>query len=261
MELPTKPRKAKRINPGVTLLYSTPKLGKSTICADLTTSFAPGKSIILSTEEGGYDYVDANVLEVYTPPSFEEALTALENDDTFEYVIIDTVTKQDEWSEVVGTYRYMRRPQGKKFNRVVEGGAAKVLTHKDDQFETVHEIPQGYGYRYSREVMNDWFERLRATGKTIILVAHVKDKFITSSQGDTVQSIDINLTGKVKDIYCAKADAICMLVADGDKRYLNFMAKDDSKYMGSRASHLEDKILISEKTDNGIKTYWDKVFK
>jgi len=257
MELPTKPRKPKRVNPGVMLLYSTPKLGKSTILAGLTTQFAPEKSIVVSTEEGGYDYLEATVVEAFSPPEFEKVLTAIEANDKIEYVIIDTITRMDEWSEIEGTYRYMRRPQGKKFNR--EG--ASVLSHKDDGFQTVHEIPQGFGYRYSREVMVEKFDRLRATGKTIILVAHVKDKFITNTAGDTVQSIDINLTGKVKDIYCTKSDAIAVLVAEGDKRYLNFRAKDDSKYMGSRASHLHDKVFISEKTDNEINTYWENVFK
>ena len=44
--------------------------------------------------------------------------------------------------------------------------------------------------------------------KHIILLAHVKDKFLESKGGELVQSIDLNLTGKVKGIYSSKVDAI-----------------------------------------------------
>lgn len=252
------PRKPLSVNPQVLLVYSIPKLGKSTVVAGLTTQFAPGKSIILSNEKGGYDFLEAAVEEVYNPFRFEELVDEISKDPDIQYVAIDTVTTLDDWSEYVGTFNYMRKPQGKSFN--VNPSTGQRYSKDDPQFDTVHSIAQGFGYRYSRDVMVDWFEKLRGTGKTIILIAHVKDKFITSKTGEVIQSIDINLTGKVKDIYCARADAIGMLVAEEDKRYLSFQSKDDSKYMGSRASHLSGKILISEKTDKGITTYWQNIF-
>lgn len=252
------PRKPVSVNPQVTLIYSIPKLGKSTIMAGLTTQFAPGKSIIISNELGGYDFLEAAVNECTDPITFNKLIDEASKDSDIQYVIIDTVTTMDEWSEYLGTFNYMNKTQGKKFN--IDPATGQRLRKNDPGFDTVHSIPQGFGYKYSREVMVDWFDKLRATGKHIILVAHVKDKFITSKSGETVQSIDINLTGKVKDIYCAKSDAIGMLVAEGDERYLNFQSKDDSKYMGSRASHLSGKILISEKTDKGIQTHWNNIF-
>lgn len=253
------PRKPVSVNPQVLLIYSIPKAGKSTIIAGLTTEFAKGESLIISNERGGYDWLEAAVEECYNPYRFDELITEISEDKDIKYVAIDTITTLDEWSEYVGTFNYMRKPQGSRFN--VDTSTGQRFKKDNPQFMTVHEIPQGYGYKHSRDVMVDWFEKLRATGKTIILVAHVKDKFITSKTGDVVQSIDINLTGKVKDIYCAKSDAIGMLVAEDEKRYLSFQSKDDSKYMGSRASHLHGRILISERSENGmVKTYWNNIF-
>ena len=36
----------------------------------------------------------------------------------FDYVIIDTLSEVNEWSEWSGTYKYMNSVQGKSFNRV-----------------------------------------------------------------------------------------------------------------------------------------------
>ena len=49
----------------------------------------------------------------------------------------------------------MAKPQGKKFNR--RGGVpnGKAFSHTDQQFETVHELANGFGYRYSRAVSKD----------------------------------------------------------------------------------------------------------
>lgn len=252
MELPTEPRKAPSVNSKSFIIYGAPKIGKSAIIAGLTTQFAKGKSLILSTEPEGYDYLDANVLEVLNPGVFEQALVAIENDKTLEYIIVDPITSLDDWSEVVGTYMYMQKPQGKRFN--------VGLTHKDESFQTVHEIGEGHGYRYSREVMVSWVDRLKATGKTIILIAHIKDKLMALTPTDTILSYEIDLTGKLKTILPARVSSVAKLVVDGDNRYLSFETKENNSIMGSRPAHLTGKILISEKTDEGIITHWDKIF-
>lgn len=253
------PREPVETNPKVFLIYSIPKFGKSTIMANLTTDFAPGKSIILSNEPGGYDYLRAAVKEVLNPYEFNEALDEAIQMKEVEYIIVDTITKLDEWSEYLGTFNYMKKPQGKRFN--LDASKGQYLKKDDPGFETVHDLPNGHGYKYSREVMVDWLQRFRASRKNVILLAHVKDKYISSIVGDTIQSIDINLTGKVKDKYCSDVDSIAMLVGKEDKRYLSFQTKSNSKFMGSRPSHLEGKILISEKLEDGtIKTYWNNIF-
>ena len=166
-----------------------------------------------------------------------------------------------EWSEITGTYRYMRKPQGAKFNRVDEKKGGTPILHTNNKFESVHEIPNGYGYKHSRDEMVEWFYRLLKLAPRIILVAHVKDKMVESKKtGDTVEVKDINLTGKVKSIYCSKVDAVALLEKSEGKGYLNF-ANEDNKVAGGRCPHLEGKILISEKLeDKSIKTYWENIY-
>lgn len=90
------PRKPVSVNPQVILIYSIPKLGKSTIMAALTTEFAPGKSIIISNERGGYDWLTAAVEDCYNPYRFNELITEISADDEIKYVVIDTVTTLDK---------------------------------------------------------------------------------------------------------------------------------------------------------------------
>jgi hypothetical protein len=113
--------------------------------------------------------------------------------------------------------------------------------------------------------MTDWYDRLLnliTLGKVdhIILLAHVKDKLVESKNGDSVDSIDINLTGKVKSIYASRVDAIGHLYREGNKGFLSF----DNEFKvvcGGRCKHLDGIIQISEKMpDKSIKTFWENIF-
>lgn len=254
MELPTEIREAPAVNPGVLLLYSTPKAGKTTIVSHLVNS------LLVELEPRGANYVDALVVEPTNPPEFNEVLdTIIKEGKKYEYLIIDTITKLDEWSEITGTYTYMNKPQGKKFNKI--GNTDNTLSHTDSKFETVHELANGYGYRYSRQEMIDWYEKIASCAKYVILLAHVKDKMIESKQsGDTVQSTDISLTGKVKSIYTSRVDAVGHFYRKGKQGIINFN-NENSIICGGRCKHLNNEIVISEKLEDGtIKTYWDRIY-
>lgn len=261
MELVTEVRKPKFLNPRVLLAYSVPKAGKTTIISQLPNH------LILELEPGGADYVSARVQEINKAKEFTETLAAIAASKTkvCEYLVVDTITKLDEWSEIVGTYNYMNRPQGKKFNRVGEVESGAVIPHTDKRFETVHDLGQGYGYRHSREVMTDWYDKLMeliTLDKVtyIILLAHVKDKFVEARNGDSVESIDINLTGKVKSIYASRVDAVGHFYREDGKGYLSF--NNEFKVVcGGRCPHLDGSILVSEKMpDKSIKTYWENIY-
>lgn len=254
-------REPKFKNPRVQIIYSVPKAGKTSIISHLKDH------LILELEPGGGDYISGRVQEINKPSEFNEVLAEIEKSEekVCEYLIVDTITKLDEWSEIVGTYNYMQKPQGKKFNR--EGGVetGKMILHNDKRFETVHDLGQGYGYKHSREVMTDWYDRLLeliATEKVtyVILLAHVRDKLVESRNGDSVESIDINLTGKVKSIYSSRVDAVAHFYRENGKGYLSY--NNEYKVVcGGRCPHLDGSILISEKQeDNSIKTYWDKIY-
>lgn len=262
MELVTTTREPKNINPVIQIIYSVPKAGKTTVISYLEDH------LIAECEPGGADYVTGRIQEINDAKEWIDFLELLDKTPgpIAEYLIVDSVTKVDEWSEIVGTYRYMKKPQGKGFNRINEKGKVKVLTADDDAFESVHEIGQGYGYRYSREVMFMWYDALMklitdGKFKYIILLAHVKDKFVESRNGDTVEHIDIALTGKVKSILASRVDGIGHLRRENNKVYISYN-NGEKIVSGGRCSHLTGDILLSEKLEDGtIKTYWEKIYK
>ena len=240
----------KSTEPHSVIIYSAPKAGKTAVCAQLPNS------LIIEHEVGGADAVSARAMYINSPNDITPLLAQLKGDDTVKYLIIDTVTKWDEWSELVGTYAFTKKPQGKNWN-VIDG---KRVNHHHPSFETVHAMGQGFGYRYSRNVMTDWFKQAIATGKTVIFLAHIKDKFIEAKSGDVVEAIDLNLTGKVKSIYSSNVDTIAHLKRSGNKSHLVF-ENMGSAVSGSRYAYLKGSILIGESDAAGVlTTHWDSIF-
>lgn len=262
MILPTEIRQVKAVNPHVLLLYSLPKVGKTTILGGLDDT------LIIETEPHGADYIAGKIAEVSRPKEFNDLLTAIEENNkkiggyTYQRIAVDTITKLDEWSEITGTFRYMNKPQGKKFNLKDERNPnSGYYSYLDNEFATVHELGQGFGYRYSREEMVGWYDRLTNLAPEIILIAHIKDKMIESKSGDTVETRDINLTGKVKSIFASRVDGIGYMYRKDNLGILSFNPKDNL-VCGGRCKHLQGDIIISEKLENGdIKTYWDRIYK
>lgn len=259
IQLPTEKIKASHKNPRTMLIYSKPKQGKTTILSGLEDA------LLIDTERGS-DFVDALKVQVNNFTELREAASAIYNagfkegkyTPSYKYLIIDTLTRIDEWSEIEGTFKYMDKPQGKKFNR--EGGlpTGKKLPPTHPEFETVHEIGQGYGYRYSRETVLNFFESFNTLAPHIIYVCHVKDKLVgLSATGGEVMTKEINLTGKLKDILASKVDTIAYGYKEDNKFFLSFAGEE-----GTRSPHLSGKkIVVSEKNPDGsISFYWDRIF-
>lgn len=260
MELPTKKRPAELNSPASLLIYSAPKQGKTTILSHLENN------LIIELEPNGAKFVDAMVIEADKPSKFNEILVAIEKANldkggfAYDYITIDTITVLDEWSEITGTYRYMGKGQGKKFNRVDEKPNGKMIPHTSRKFESVHELGNGVGYKHSRDEMMDWFYRILKLAPRVIFVAHVKDKLVETKKGNTVEVKDINLTGKVKSIYCSKVDSVALLERVDNKGVFNF-ANENNKVAGGRCKHLQGEIEISQRGEDGeIETFWDKVY-
>lgn len=159
---------------------------------------------------------------------------------------------------MVGTMNYMEKSQGIRFNRDSKGNR---IPFDDRRFETVHSLPNGNGYQYSREVMEKWLAMALKSAKHVIFLAHIKDKFIESKKsGDTVEATDINLTGKVKFAYCSKVSGVGYLYRKNNKGYLNF-DNENSVICGSRSKHLFGHIEISERNEDlSVTTFWNRIF-
>ena len=250
------------------IVYSQPKMGKTTIMAELTKKL-DGKGLILNLEAGGTDYVDGYYVNCYADPSdsFREAISRYkevikelqENPGTYDYLIIDSLTVLDSWSDIAGTYKYMSTPIGKNFNRDPKTG--RVLSHTDAEWKSVTTLGDGNGWRFPRMWFMDQIELLSSLVPYRIWVGHVKDKYIKQDGGaDMISGHEINLTGKLKNMLTVRVSTLAKLVADEDKRYLSFEVDNDNLIGGSRVPHLTGKILISEKTKTGYKTHWNKIY-
>lgn len=268
IELPTEITKASRKSPSSIILYGPPKIGKTTAASLFTTHFKKGKSVILNLERGGTDFNDAVVFSVYDTKdaTFETAVSrynafieALRKGHNYEYLIVDSLTVLDEWSDIAGTYDYMQTNQGKNFNVDSQGNK---ISHTHPAWESATSIGNGYGWRYPREWVLKQYEELIRLIPNVIFLAHVKDKFVDTATLEINQT-EINVTGKLKNILCAKVDVVGKMRRDkksGDL-VVNFESASKSAIAGGRCSHLEQDIVLCSKDDDGIIiNHWDKIF-
>jgi hypothetical protein len=83
---------------------------------------------------------------------------------------------------------------------------------------------------------------------------------VIDKNGTDVNALELDLTGKIKRITCANSDAIGYLYRKGKQNILSFNTSDDIA-CGARPTHLRNQeIVVSEMTDKGVVTHWDKIF-
>lgn len=239
MELPSKVIKADRVNARNMIIFGLPKSGKTTALSKLNNC------LIIDTEEGS-GFVDGIKIQVPREKGPVGKMTWLKDlaeqirkeGYPYDYVAIDTMSEVDVWSEWVGTWSYMNSMQGKAFNRVESKPGGEFLPASHPDYESVHSIPQGYGYKYSRQEMIDIYDCLQGLGKVCtIFIAHVADKAVIKLNGQEVISKDLSFTGKVRDIFSRKVDAIGYIYNKDGKAMISFKGSEE-KVGGIRAKHL-----------------------
>lgn len=265
VELPDSITEVVSTNPRDLVVISIPKMGKGTILGDLTKK---KNALIIDLEKGGYEFIAARKLSTYETQetnrfeSYQNYLSyrklLLENKGKYDFLIIDGLTDLDDLSEIGGTLAYMNSILGKKFNRTLTG---EKLEYGDPDWKSVLTLPEGAGYKYTREWFLQQIEFFRQISPYRIYAAHVADKYIKDNGKEEVIGSEISLTGKLKTIFASKVTALCKLTSDGDERYLNFDVLNDSIIAGSRAPHLKGKILISKQPKDGeLVTFWENVY-
>ena len=234
--LPTSKVKAERVNPKRIVIYSKPKTGK-------TTAFAGLENNLILDLENGSDYVDALKVKISSLQQLLDTGKAIkEAGCPYKYVTVDTVTALEDMIMPLAIKLYKQTPMGKNFDG-----------------DTVTTLPNGAGYLYIRQAFFQVLDFIDTLAPHIILSGHIKDK-VVDDKGEMVMSANIDLTGKIKSLICANADAIGYMYRKGNKTILSFKTNEEVT-CGARPDHLRDEeIVVSEAVDNGINVNWEKVF-
>jgi len=239
IELPTQKVVSVRTNPKRIVIYSKPKAGK-------TTALSLLNNCLILDFENGSDYVDALKLKVDSLSTLKDiGKEIIKANKPYKYIAVDTVTSLEEMCLSYAKQLYQNTPMGKNFDG-----------------DSVLKLPNGAGYLYLREAffkILDYIETLVPDDGSIILLGHLKDKLIETN-GKEVSAVDLDLSGKIKSIVCAKADAIGLLSRKGDKVFLNFKTSEEVT-CGARPTHLKNKeLILTEIVNEELIEHWNDVF-
>ena len=227
-KLPKKKVKASRKSPKNMIIYGAPKIGKTTVLSQLDDC------LIIDLEQGS-DMLDALKVQVNSLKELGEIGKEIyQEGKPYKYVAIDTISKLEEWCEEEGKQIYLKTPMGKHFEQKNPG--MSILS-----------LPNGAGYLYLRMAYKKWIDRLNTLADHVILVGHLKDKML-EKKGKEVAVKDLDLTGKIKQITCANADAVGYIYRDDEQTMVSFDSLGDV-VAGSRCEHLKGRTMPMEWSD------------
>ena len=230
MELPKEKVKASRKSPKNMIIYGPPKIGKTTMLSLLNNC------LIIDLEDGS-DMVDALKIKANSLADLQKiGGEIIKAGKPYKYVAIDTISKLEEWCEGYAKAIYKKTPMGKNFDSKNEN--LSVLS-----------LPNGAGYLYLRMAYKEWMDKLNKLADHVILVGHLKDKML-EKQGKEVAVKDLDLTGKIKQITCANADAVGYIYREGEETMISFNSMEDVT-AGSRCAHLQGATMPLA---------WDQIF-
>jgi hypothetical protein len=235
--LPTKKVKGDRVNPKRIVIYSKPKTGKTTAYAGLDNN-------LIFDLENGTDYVEALKVKISSLQELLDTGKAIKAaGNPYKFVTIDTVTALEDMIMPLAIKLYRATPMGKNFDG-----------------DTVVTLPNGAGYLYIRQAFFQVLDFIDTLAPTIILSGHIKDK-VVDDKGEMVMSANIDLTGKIKSLICANADAIGYMYRKGNKTIISFKTNEEVT-CGARPEHLRnEEIVVSEMNEKGeIQFHWDKIY-
>lgn len=262
--LPTERRKATDYNPGLMILFGKPKNGKSTVVASLDNN------LIIDLEDG-YRALDAMVIQARTAADIFNIKSAIEqknheNGDKpfYRFITIDNATRLEEVSLAYAAHLYRQTPMGASFgykkdkigNMLKDANGNRIIDPKAD----VRQLPNGAGYKYLRDALQEMINMFKPLCSTLILVCHTKDKQIDKND-EEVTEMSVDLAGRLADIICGVADAIGYVSRQGNKTLITFKGGNNT-IRGSRPLHLREKTfcVAESDADGNLKVDMSEIF-
>lgn len=240
--LPTAKVGAVHQSPKNLIVFSKPKVGKTSLFAQLPDC------LILDLEHGT-DYVDAMKIKAGSVEDIKDiGEEIIRQGRPYKYVAVDTITALEEMCVPYAELIYSRTSMGKNW-----------FTKLKPEYGSILNMPNGAGYPYLREAFTKMIEYIKTWAPRTILIGHIKDVMLEKAGAD-FNSMDLDLTGKLKRITTSQSDAIGYLYRKGNQNILSFKTTDEVA-CGARPDHLRNQeIVISEMTDKGLVTHWDRVY-
>jgi hypothetical protein len=238
MELPTVKNEIQRVNPKRLVIYSKPKTGK-------TTAYAGLENNLILDLENGTEYVSAMKVNINSLDDLAQVGKAvIAAGKPYKVITVDTVTALEDMVMPRAVQLYKNTSMGKAYSG-----------------NDVRTLPNGAGYLYIRNAFFEILNYIDTLADHVILSGHIKDKAV-DDKGEMVMPANIDLTGKIKSLICANADAIGYLMRKDNQCILSFKSNDEVT-CGARPIHLRNaEIVISELKEDGTMEYhWDKVYK
>jgi len=243
--LPTKVVKAVTKSPKNMIIFSKPKVGKTTLLAQLD-------NCLIIDLESGTDYVDALKIKASNVGELANIARAITNAGRpYKYIAVDTITALEEMCIPYAEQLYANSPMGGNWYKA---GGGK------EKHGSILNLPNGAGYAWLRQAFENMVAMLKPLAPHVILVGHVKDTLLEKN-GSEFNSLDLDLTGKLKRMTASGSDAIGYLYRKGNKNILSFRTSDEIS-CGARPEHLRNQeIVVSEVAEDGsVICHWDKVF-
>lgn len=241
--LPTKKVPAETKSPKNLIIFSKPKVGKTTLLANLDDC------LIVDLEDGS-DYVDAMKLKARSIDDIKRIGKAIKDaGHPYKYVAVDTITALEEMCIPFAEDLYSKSSMGKNW-----------FTDGKPKYGSILNLPNGAGYPWLREAFTKVIDFIKTWAPRVILVGHVKD-VVLEKNGSEFNALDLDLTGKLKRITSSQSDAIGYLYRKGSKNILSFKTTDEIS-CGARPEHLRNQeIVLSElNEDNTMTINWNNVY-
>ena len=248
--LPKVPTPPTRRSPKILVIYGSPKCGK-------TTAIAALNNCLITDVEDGSGYVEALKISVKNPGEFSVLCDqVIQNNRPYAYGALDTASKFEEWMEQEATEDYKRTTLGKNF-----------------QGSSVLQLADGGGYLYLRQAFQRYLHKFYTAFSRVILLCHVKDKLIQGNRAEDVKVVDkakqvkldtvvttsdLDLTGKIRNIVCANADAIGYMFRSAEGKLLVSFASGGNVNCGARPEHLRGQTI--ELSSDGKTFNWDRIY-
>lgn len=251
--LPTTRIAAKSSNPRKLLIYSQPKVGKTSAVSQLDSCLIVDLESSASFFGGLFIDVKAIAKEqkITMFEAFKQVIIALktqvkESGIFYKYICIDSLTILEELAKELALQMYKASPVGKNFDG------------KD-----VFQLSSGAGELWFRNAMDNLYNSFDGLySEALILIGHIKSASINKG-GQEIQVRDLNVRGKGKLLICAEMDAIGYLSRNKNKaeNIISFIGDEKDIVTGSRVKHLSNtEFIFSEMKDGELITHWDKIF-